>query len=373
MPTFFRRAGLAALVVLIAWSAYAMSQPAMGDYASSPQWRDGRFHNPRPSGPGDLPESTLRVWWNFLFNKPAGTVPDAPLPIRRLSRADLDAAPERSLYRLGHSTVLMKLRGQWWLTDPVFAERAAPVQFFGPKRFHTPPIDIDELPPIRAVILSHDHYDHLDRAAIQALDEKTALFLMPLGVGDRLADWGIAPDKIRQFDWWQGAEVDGLRLTATPAQHFSGRGFSDGNSTLWASWVIEEKSGESGNQSGDGLRIFFSGDSGYFAGFAEIGHRFGPFDLTLIETGAYDAQWPYVHLHPKQTVQAHQDLRGHWLLPIHNGTFDLGMHAWAAPFEQILHHAADRRVPVATPMMGERVDLGALRAGQRWWRERGEE
>lgn len=183
-----RLAGGLFLVSLIAWITYAMLQPKIADYAASPQFQaqDGRFHNPRPPGPGDLPESTLRVWWNFFFNKPADTVPAAPVPVRRLTRAELDAAPDRSLYRLGHSTVLMKLRGQWWLTDPVFSERAAPVQFIGPRRFHAPPITIDELPPIRAVVLSHDHYDHLDRAAIQALADKVQLFLTPLGVGDQI-------------------------------------------------------------------------------------------------------------------------------------------------------------------------------------------
>ncbi len=246
----------------------------------------------------------------------------------------------------------------------MFAERASPVQFFGPKRFHAPPIAIEDLPPIRAVILSHDHHDHLDPAAIRALAAKAELFLAPLGVGDRLAGWGVAGDRIRQFDWWEGTEVDGLRLTATPAQHFSGRGLTDRNRTLWASWVIEDP----GEGHGKGLRVFFSGDSGYFDGFAEIGQRFGPFDLTLMETGAYNAQWPYVHMHPPHTVQAHQDLGGRWLLPIHNGTFDLAMHTWDDPFEQVLRFAAERGVPVATPMMGERVDMDAPQEGTRWWR-----
>ncbi|CAH3700650.1 hypothetical protein AI2795V1_2357, partial [Serratia marcescens] len=333
-------------------------RPTAGGYASSPQWRDRRFNNQRPPAPGDLPESTLRVWWDVFFNKPKGTVPATPVPIQRLSRAELEAAPDRSLYRLGHSTVLLKLRGQWWLTDPVFSERASPLPFAGPKRFHAPPIAIEELPPIRAVILSHDHYDHLDQAAIRALDGKVGQFVAPLGVGDRLAAWGVAPDKIRQFDWWQGTEIDGLRLTATPAQHFSGRSLTDGNRTLWCSWVIED----------DELRVFFSGDSGYFTGFAEIGRRFGPFDLTLMETGAYDKRWPYVHMHPQQTVQAHRDLLGRWLLPIHNGTFDLAMHAWQDPFDQVLRHAAPSSVQVATPMIGERVDIVRPHPGSRWWR-----
>lgn len=183
--------------------------------------------------------------------------------------------------------------------------------------------------------------------------------LAPLGVGDRLLAWGVPPGKVRQLDWWQDIEAGGLRLTATPAQHFSGRGLHDGNRTLWCSWVIESAE----------LKLFFSGDSGYFDGFAEIGRRYGPFDLTMLETGAYNEHWPYVHMHPQQTLQAHRDLGGRWLLPIHNGTFDLAMHAWYEPFERILELATEHGVRVSTPMMGERIDLQAPHAGRRWWRE----
>ncbi|MFU7280652.1 MBL fold metallo-hydrolase [Pseudomonas aeruginosa] len=202
-------------------------------------------------------------------------------------------------------------------------------------------------------------FDHLDRAAIKALVPLVELFLAPLGVGDRLLAWGVPPGKVRQLDWWQGIEAGGLRLTATPAQHFSGRGLHDGNRTLWCSWVIESAE----------LKLFFSGDSGYFDGFAEIGRRYGPFDLTMLETGAYNEHWPYVHMHPQQTLQAHRDLGGRWLLPIHNGTFDLAMHAWYEPFERILELATEHGVRVSTPMMGERIDLQAPHAGRRWWRE----
>lgn len=330
----------------------------LGDYSTSPQSVDGRFRNGTVK-PADVPEPGAKVFWDFLFNKPRDTEPPAPVPIRALTRATLDAAPDRSLWRLGHSTILMKLRGGWWLTDPVFSERASPVQWAGPKRFHAPPIALDALPPIRGVLLSHDHYDHLDEAAIRALASKVEVFLAPLGVGDRLVDWGVPSAKVRQFDWWQGAEIDGLRLTATPAQHFSGRGLGDRDRTLWASWVIED--GE--------LRVFFSGDTGYFDGFAEIGRRHGPFALTLMETGAYNpASWPWVHMTPAQTVQAHRDLGGAWLLPIHNGTFDLALHAWDDPFERVLEAADAHGVNLSTPMMGERVDLDAPQAGERWWR-----
>ncbi|HTV83896.1 MAG TPA: MBL fold metallo-hydrolase [Dyella sp.] len=334
-----------------------MSSPLIDKYQASPQRRGQRFHNPAPRPPQSIGK-TLRIIWNALFHKPADTRPQAPIPVQALTRAQLDAAPDRSLYRLGHSTMLIKLRGAYWLTDPVFAERASPLRWMGPKRFHQPPIALSDLPPLRGVVLSHDHYDHLDRWSIEQLAASTGVFLTPLGVGDRLIEWGVDASKVHQLDWWESIEIDGLRMTAAPAQHFSGRTPLDGNSTLWASWAIFD----------DELRVFFSGDTGYFDGFKRIGERLGPFDITLMETGAYDGQWPYVHMQPEQTVQAHRDLRGRWLLPVHNGTFDLAMHAWQEPFERIVSLAAQRDVPLATPRMGERLDLAAPHQGERWWR-----
>jgi L-ascorbate metabolism protein UlaG (beta-lactamase superfamily) len=301
---------------------------------------------------------TLRLMWQFLFDKPANTVPSAPLPVLPLTRAQLLAAPEQSLFRLGHSTVLMKLRGGFWLTDPVFSERASPFPFAGPRRFHAPPIALDALPPIAGVILSHNHYDHLDRATIVRLADRVGVFVTPLGVGDLLLRWGVDPAKVRQLDWWQSTTVDGVTLTATPSQHFSGRGLFDSGRSLWCSWAIQERA----------LKIFFSGDSGYFDGFKAIGQRLGPFDLTLMETGAYDVQWPHVHMQPEQSLQAHLDVRGRALLPIHNGTFDLALHTWHEPFERIVALAATAGVPLATPRMGERVDMAQPASGERWWR-----
>jgi L-ascorbate metabolism protein UlaG (beta-lactamase superfamily) len=207
------------------------------------------------------------------------------------------------------------------------------------------------------VILSHDHYDHLDKAAVLALAERTTHFVAPLGVGDTLVSWGIPAGKVHQLDWWQSKHLDGVKLVATPAQHFSGRGMFDGNRTLWSSWVIETAH----------TRIFFSGDSGYFKGFKEIGDIYGPFDLTMIETGAYDPQWPDVHMQPEQSLQAHVDLRGKVLLPIHNGTFDLAMHAWHEPFERIVALARARDLPVATPAIGKALSLTEPEAAEHWW------
>ncbi|WP_371859623.1 MBL fold metallo-hydrolase [Pseudoduganella namucuonensis] len=325
---------------------------------ASPQRAEGRFRNDKTMHKMGV-MGTLRVIWQMAFAKPADTVPAKPIPVHALTAAQLEAAPDNSVFRLGHSTMLLKLDGGYWLTDPVFSERASPLQWLGPARFHQPPIGIEDLPPIKGVILSHDHYDHLDHAAVLALAGKTEVFIAPLGVGDTLVKWGVPADKVKQLDWWKSASVGGVRLTATPAQHFSGRGLLDANKTLWASWVIQA----------GGQRIFFSGDTGYFKGFKEIGDKFGPFDLTMIETGAYDPQWPDVHMQPEETMQAHIDLRGKLLMPIHNGTFDLALHAWNEPFERITALAAERGQTLATPEIGQRLDVREAPPANQWWRK----
>lgn len=302
----------------------------------------------------------LRIGLKYLFkSKPAHTRPAAPVQVLPLTCEQLLAAPDHSVWRLGHSTVLIKGNGRFFITDPVFAERASPVQWAGPLRFHPPPISLDALPPLKAVILSHDHYDHLDRQAVLRLADKAEHFLAPLGVGSALIRWGVPAAKVRQLDWWEETDIDGTRFVLTPSQHFSGRGLFDSNQTLWASWAIIDPH----------WRLFFSGDSGYFAGFKAIGERLGPFDLTLMETGAYNVAWPHVHMQPEQSLQAHLDVKGRCIVPIHNGTFDLAHHAWHEPFDRITALAAERGVPICTPRMGERVDLRAPGTGTHWWLE----
>ncbi len=335
-------------------TALTLSACNTARYTQSPQYRDGSFRNPvAPRMRGNF----FAMTWRFLFDKPEDTVPAAPLPVSPLNREQLLAAPDGTLYRLGHSTVLIKLGGAFWLTDPVFSQRASPVQWAGPKRFHPPPISIEALPPIKGVILSHDHYDHLDKAAILALVAKTEHFIAPLGVGDLLIEWGVDERKVLQLDWWDAIPVGDVRFVATPSQHFSGRAPFADNPTLWASWVIE----------GGGLRLFFSGDTGYFGGFKAIGDKYGPFDITLLECGAYNRDWPDVHMQPEETLQAHLDLRGRWLLPVHNGTFDLAFHGWREPLDRISALAAERGVSLATPRIGQAVPVRKPPAGTAWW------
>ena len=327
-------------------------------YDSSPQFDQGQFRNVVERKALGW-RKTMALWWQFTFKDGTKTVPPSPLDIVPVTRAQLDQAPDGSVYRLGHSTVLLKLDGAFWLTDPVFSERASPVQWAGPKRFFAPPIALADLPPLAAVILSHDHFDHLDKASVVALIAKTDLFITPLGVGDHLLRWGVPADKIRQLDWWGALQVQGLRFVATPAQHFSGRSLFASNPTLWASWVIQSSR----------HKIFFSGDTGYHAGFAEIGRREGPFDLTLLEAGAYDPQWEDVHMLPEQVIQAHRDLRGEWLLPIHNVTFDLAFHAWDEPLERLVALAAQGPgVQLTIPRIGEPVQIENCQPPQPWWR-----
>jgi len=299
-----------------------------------------------------------KLFWKFTFDKPKDTRPQGRIPVDRMTRAELLAAPDRSLWKLGHSSVLMKLQGEFFLTDPVFAKRASPIWFAGPKRFHPAPISIKELPPIKAVVLSHDHYDHLDKRAIQKLAKKTEWFIAPTGVGGHLQRWGVDAAKIRELEWWQETSIGGVRLASTPTQHFSGRSLWNRNQTGWCSWVILD---------GD-FRVFYGADSGYFDGFRKIGEAYGPFDVTLMENGAYNTRWAAIHMQPEETVQAHLDVRGKWMVPVHQGTFDLAMHPWTEPMERVQALAARFNIDVCTPRFGELVRMDAMQRGTCWWR-----
>lgn len=328
--------------------------------AKSPQFvaKDCTFQNP-PNPDAMLHRSSWDIWTRILLEKKQGTVPIDPIPVRSMDRAALAALDDTGnhIIRLGHSSHLLKLRGKWWLIDPVFGERTSPVSWAGPKRFHAPPVALEDVPPIEGLILSHDHYDHLDVPTIETLKERVQKYFVPLGVGARLREWGVPAERIEEFDWWQEGRWGDVVLTAAPAQHFSGRTLWDRNRTLWASWLLR-----SGNE-----RIFYSGDTGYFGGFKEIGARLGPIDIALMENGAYDSYWPTVHMTPEETVQGFQDLGARTLYLVHNSTFDLAFHGWREPLERVAALAQQRGISLATPEIGEVLTLGKPRENRKWW------
>ena len=297
--------------------------------------------------------------WEFIFSGTDRT-PDRVLPVKPVDLTPFENTDDVHLSAtwLGHSSMMINIDGYRVLTDPVFEKR---VSIFGPTRFNGEvPQEIHQLPPIDIVIISHDHYDHLNRHSIRQLNARTSAFIVPLGVGNRIARWGVSQDKIVELGWWEEFRFDNkLLLVATPAQHFSGRGLFDRNQTLWASWVVKTP-----NHS-----LFFSGDSGYFQGFKQIGEKYGPFDMTFIECGAYNTSWSQVHMFPEQTVQAHIDLKGQLLHPIHWGTFNLALHPWYEPMERLSSEARSRNVRTATPIVGETTIYGKHIPVGRWWQQ----
>jgi L-ascorbate metabolism protein UlaG (beta-lactamase superfamily) len=353
------------LVVLAAGWWVTSAQEAVGGRATaarletmktSPQWNDGRFRNQLPRQDAPLLKS-LTQWARGAEH----TAPDRPPPIESRTGAVWPTPPPAglSLTWLGHSTTLVEIDGHRLLLDPVWSERASPVSWAGPKRFHPPPLPLSALPPLDAVVISHDHYDHLDHRTIVSLRDRVPLFVVPLGVGAHLERWGVSASRIVELDWWAETSIGALTLTATPARHFSGRSLamSDRDATLWAGWAIR----------GPAHRVYFSGDTAMFPEFSEIGRRLGPFDASLIEVGAYDALWADVHLGPEQAIEAHRLVRGGVLIPVHWGTFDLAMHPWTEPVERLLVAASRAGTRVAIPKPGQTVTPTGPPPITRWW------
>jgi L-ascorbate metabolism protein UlaG (beta-lactamase superfamily) len=327
----------------------------MSRIEQSPQWRDGRFRNRLPRIDGPL----WRAFGQFFFGGSKHRRPEAPIPVEPRTAADYAASPASGLRVtwLGHSTTLVELEGVRLLIDPVWAERASFVSFAGPRRFFPSPLPLAELPAVDAIALSHDHYDHLDESFVRTLAARGMRWIAPLGVGRWLARWGVAAADVTELDWWDTTHVGAVTLTATPARHFSGRGIGSTDRTLWCGWAIV----------GLERRVYYAGDTAMQHEFAEIGERLGPFDLTMIEIGAYDRLWPDVHLGPEQAVAAHRLVRGGAMLPLHWGTFDLALHGWTEPIERALAEASKDGVRVATPRPGGMVEPMAEIPAARWW------
>ncbi|NOK31993.1 MBL fold metallo-hydrolase [Corallococcus exercitus] len=323
--------------------------------ARSPQWHDGGFVNPQP---------ILNNWertLSDLFHSSPESTPRMPVVVDRIDPKRFATPPEDGLRVtwLGHSSTLVEVDGHRVLTDPVWGERTSPLEWIGPKRWFPAPIALDALPPIDAVVISHDHYDHLDFATITAMKDWNTTFVVPLGVGAHLEYWGVPASRIVELDWWERTKVKGLDIVCTPARHASGR-FLQQDKTLWAGWALV----------GSQHRVYYSGDTGLFPAMEEIGAKLGPFDLTMIETGQYGAGWPDWHLGPEQAVLAHRLVKGRLMLPVHWGLVTLAYHGWTEPIERSLVAAKHDGVGITAPRPGQDFLALAPPPVERWWPDR---
>lgn len=358
---------LAVIVLLLAlagaitgvgwWLSVPISTADMDRLRQSPNFADEVFVNTEP-------EAGFDITWNSVKDEffgeqqrvPLGEIPVVPLEVTQF--AAKPAAGLRVTW-IGHAGVLVEIDGYRVLTDPVFSDRASPFQNIGPKRFHPPPIELEKLTGIDAVVISHNHYDHLDKATILHLAAEGTHVYLPLGNGHLLRTWDIPEDQIHEVDWWQEADLGDLKLVATPARHYSSRGFFDFQKTLWLSWSVI----------GPQHRVYYSGDTGYTKTFAEIGRRFGPFDVNIIKVGSYGPgqAWIDVHMPPEESVQAHVDVGGEVMLPVHWATFNLARHRWDEPIRRTIAAANKAGVELITPRIGETVRTDSGFKSTNWW------
>jgi L-ascorbate metabolism protein UlaG (beta-lactamase superfamily) len=328
---------------------------------ASPLWSGERFRNLHPIIPGLRdPDALMPTLSDFLCGG-VRRVPRGPLP--SMNPLETWARPPGSGLRatwLGHSTVLIEIDGLRLLTDPVWGPRASPTRLAGPKRFQPVPVPLRSMPPVDLVLVSHDHYDHLDYPTVRELAKRDVPFVTSLGVGAHLESWGVRPERITELDWWESHKLpnSGITVTAAPSQHFSGRGLKDRNATLWSSLVIRSQR----------HAVFFSGDTGLTTQYQAIRERLGPFDLVMLEVGAFHPAWGDIHLGPENALKALALLGGGAFLPVHWGTFSLAMHAWDQPAERLLELGPKAGTQLVMPRLGEPVEPAHAEAVEPWWR-----
>jgi len=326
---------------------------------SGSQKKGKKFINPIPTDAGGFGK-LIPILKEYITNK-AEAVPINTLGPFKTDRSAYLTPPESGLRVtwIGHSSLLIEIDGRRILTDPVWSNRVSISQSFGPKRFFQPPLALAELPPLDAIIISHDHYDHLDKATIKFFAGKTTPFFCSLGVRKYLTAWGIDANYITQLDWGDSAMIDhDTIISATPARHFSGRGILNRNETLWSSFVIK----------GPKHTIFYGADSGWFNGFQSIGAMYGPFDLTMLEIGAYGKNWPDIHMGPNHASNAHIALQGKLMMPIHWGTFNLALHDWFEPIERLEQLAKEKNIQLFVPEPGKPTEVNRAYNSE-WWKK----
>lgn len=331
---------------------------------ASPLWGGESFRNVHPVPPGLRDHGVSRPTLSDFLCGEGRRVPQGPLPaVNPLEGWRRPAGSGLRATWLGHSTVLIEIDGLRVLTDPVWGARASPSRLAGPKRFQPVPLPLRALPPVDLVLVSHDHYDHLDYPTIRELARQPVPFVTSLGVGAHLEAWGVPPERVVELDWWESARLPGadLMVHAAPSQHFSGRALKDRNATLWSSFVIESPR----------HRVFFSGDTGLTGEYAAIRERFGAFDLVMLEVGAFHPAWGDIHLGPENALQALALLGGGAFLPVHWGTFALAMHDWDEPAETLLTLAPQQGARLVMPRLGEPVEPAHAAEPTPWWRAAG--
>tara|TARA_R110002111_G_scaffold95064_2_gene147213 strand:- start:893 stop:1996 length:1104 start_codon:yes stop_codon:yes gene_type:complete len=330
-------------------------------YSKSDHFKKGKFVNYGDINMDLSGRDMLKAIGGMLKTIPH-SVPDQNIETLKIDSLDIiEYGPKTRLVWFGHSTFLLQISNKIILVDPMLGTVPAPHPMLGTKRFSDElPIAIEKIPFIDAVFFTHDHYDHLDYGSVQKLKNKVKTFYTPLGVGAHLEAWGVAKENIVELDWWEEVSFEELTFRCTPAQHFSGRGISDRAQTLWSSWIIQSPT----------ENLFFSGDSGYAPHFKEIGERYGPFDLALLECGQYNELWPTVHMFPEQTAMAGVDVDAKMIMPIHWGAFKLSHHTWTDPVERVSRKAKELGIGIITPRIGEQIELDSMVISEpNWWQQ----
>ncbi|MCH5268566.1 MAG: MBL fold metallo-hydrolase [Lachnospiraceae bacterium] len=348
---------LAVVLFLKLWPAFggrASEEDRKNYVARAENYYDGKFYN---DGDFQIVRETDRTDENIISTK--GTKPERELPVKTPSYDQELLEDEVCVTWFGHSSMLLQMHGMNILMDPVFSERSSPVFFVGNKRFSHPPVSAEDLPSIDLLILSHDHYDHLDYNVIKEIDAKVKHYIVPLGVENHLERWGVEENKIQNMAWWEETSVNGLTIGCTPARHYSGRSLDDQFATLWASWVFQDEH----------HKVFESGDSGYGEQYKKIHDKYGDFDFVLTDCAQYDVNWPEVHMFPEEAVQAVQILGAKTAMPIHWGTFALANHGWDDSVERFVLAGENAGLQVVTPQIGETMNLNyPENYMERWWR-----
>lgn len=322
------------------------------NYASrATNYKDGKFYN--------LTDYKIiyKKTESNKYKSKKETVPKDKIPTIKPSFIEKTKIDTLNITWLGHSSLFMQMHGMNILVDPVFSEYASPISFVGPSRFSELPVDTNDLPNIDIVIITHDHYDHLDYNTIKEIDKKVDKYIVPLGIENHLEKWGVDKDKIINMAWWEEVNIDGLTIGCTPAKHYSRRSLNDGYNTLWSSWVFIDEY----------HKVFESGDTGFDKHFKEIYNRYGEFDLSLLDSGQYDKRWKDTHMTPEESVEAGKILNSKVIMPIHWGTFRLANHPWDDSAERFTIAADKKSIKYITPRIGKTVTYEKNMNTDKWW------